>query len=149
MFLLPPSATTGRTDMGPSTDTLVLIPLVVVDSSQVSSFIVAKATADSVYLRLVRGDRYAYYGKTLDLDEISAEFVSIHMMMLDYMVFGHNEFRINDLELFKFPGASATNESRFISFDSAYFSETDIGQGRTNTAIAGWYPVNIYFCMDA
>lgn len=81
-------------------DTLALIPLVQDGIDQVYSFLACKVEEDSVKIRLLRGDSYAGYGTNFRLDTLSGEFVAMNCMILENMIFEHNEFRINDPKLF-------------------------------------------------
>lgn len=108
----PVSGTNARTSHVP--DTLAFIPLVLNGIDEVHSFLACAIEQDSVKIRLLRGDSYAAYGKTFNLDTLSAETVALECMVLEYKVFNHDAFRINDLELFLQSPAGTSNESRFL-----------------------------------
>ncbi len=113
---------TGRTEEGgggEEEDTLVFIPI---DdgTNQSIAFMGCLVGNDSVTIRLFRGDKYlAYAGERNDLEELSPELVALQNMVLDYLTIpGSDTFRINDLDLFKYPLWRSSNASRFIALDS-------------------------------
>lgn len=110
-------------------DTLAFIPLVQDGIDQVYSFLACKVEEDSVKIRLFRGDAYGGYGKKFKLDTLCSEFVAMHCMILENKLFGHEAFRVNDLQLFRKSPAGTSNESRFIYLKDVYDSTEN---GRTN-----------------
>jgi len=128
-IFFPPSNAQGRTNHVP--DTLAFIPLVQDGINQVFSFLACAIEEDSVKIRLLRGDSYPAYGKTFQLDTLSAETVAMQCMVLEYKIFGHDSYRVNDLELFHQSPAGTSNESRFIYLKD--LSDSTKGQNRVNS----------------
>lgn len=92
------SATAARG--GRSSDTVVIVPLVLSDTRYVNSFILAILNG-TTRLHLFRGDQYTNHRfGTLNTDSITAEKLSILIMLLDKEVFGYDQFLITDHNLF-------------------------------------------------
>jgi hypothetical protein len=93
-------------DSGPSKnfgggeDTVVFIPFLTDSLNQVTASLTCYANEDSIYLRMFNGDEYANYGMDFDMDRISAERVTLQLMMMETVALGHDSFQVNDGKLF-------------------------------------------------
>lgn len=90
---LPPS--------GEAADTIVLIPLVLANTSYVNSFISCRVN-NKVAIKLYRGRDYANYSFTKNTDSINAQKIALTCMDLEYETFQHNKFTIKDKKLLNY-----------------------------------------------
>ncbi len=92
----------GRDGEGSLTQTLVFTPVVLEDSNLVTSFFYSKIVGDSVELHLYRANDYDHfqYGN-MNADTLTAERLALKLMELNYVVFGHEEFKLTDSLLFR------------------------------------------------
>ena len=126
---------------------MALIPLVQDGINQVYSFLACSLGEDSVKIRLLRGDAYAGYGKTFQLDTLSAEFVAMNCMILEYRLFGHDSYRVNDLELFRQSPAGTSNESRFI-FIKDFIDSSKVERVHNGRTTDAYIPMWTTYCVD-
>ncbi len=84
-----------------STDTIVLIPLVLPDNSFVNGFIEAKISDTTTVFRILHKDDYVNFpfGDAIT-DEITADKLATVVMEFDKEVFNYDEFEILDRRLF-------------------------------------------------
>lgn len=96
-------------------DTIVIVPLVKIDSTRVTAFLACRVTNDSVNIKLYRADRFAAYPRSNSTDSLTSTFVAHQIMVLDYITFGYNTFKITDQRIFDYPNVrTASDSSRFL-----------------------------------
>lgn len=98
-FNTPPK---GGKGFATNRDTLVIIPLVKIDSSRVTAFLACAASDDSVVIRLFRADRFATYPISNNTDSLTSTFIAHQIMVLDYLTFGYSLFRVTDDRVFAY-----------------------------------------------
>ncbi len=86
---------------GNSTDTLVLVPLVIKNHKQVSGFLVCKAGKENIdVIDLVRTRFYEAYGFDNIVTKVTANAVVLQSLSFDQQIFGDSVFTIKDSRLF-------------------------------------------------
>jgi hypothetical protein len=98
----PPSHRGARnTATTPTADTIVYIPLAVPNTQFVNAFIQARM-GDSIHLSLHRGGEYANHGfGSLQDTAKNAEKLAVQCMLLNFIAFGHKDFKLLDNRLLK------------------------------------------------
>lgn len=97
-------------------DTVVIVPLVKIDSSRVTAFLACRVTDDSVKIKLFKAERFASYPISNNTDSLTSTFVAHQIMVLDYLTFGYNKFLIKDNRIFNYPNVpSAPDGSRYLN----------------------------------
>jgi len=81
-------------------DYCLLIPLVMEDQEQVHGAIGCKVTADSVFFTLLDGSQPESYNADSTVKGLNGRELSLTLMYLDSLVFGHNFFHIKDSAAF-------------------------------------------------
>ena len=100
IYNFPGAPVTDAESNGISKDTIIYIPLVLLNESHVNAFIYARLNGE-IQLQLHRGKNFASYGFGNLKDSTSnAERLALQIMMLDKKVFGHSEFKLLDKRLF-------------------------------------------------
>jgi hypothetical protein len=94
-----PANTASRLE---ASDYSVMIPLVWDDKPMVHSAIAAKVTSDSVYFTLMDGSNYADYNADSASRGMNGRQLSLTLMFLDNLVFGHVMFQVNDSASFPY-----------------------------------------------
>ncbi len=133
-FAITKKVTTNiRNSVVPENDTIVLVPLVLENTTYVNAMIACNV-GDSVTFTIVAGEDYANYGFHNIADSMSAQTLALTMMALDQNVFGHSDFEILDTRLFNYPNldtverfcriaphqAPSTNVMELISYMYCY-----------------------------
>jgi hypothetical protein len=107
---------------GGSSDTTVIIPLVLDSAKYVNAFILANTYSDSIEMQFYRNSDYQYlpFQTTTPSTVTTAEDFAIHMMVMDYNVFGDTSFSIKDKRLFNNSNnyKDTAHINRTISFGS-------------------------------
>jgi hypothetical protein len=81
-------------------DTLVILPLVLQNTDFVNSFL-ACSVGDSISIRLISARDYASFGFDNNTDSINGDRIALETMILEKIVFGHDEFELTDRRLLK------------------------------------------------
>ena len=89
------------TSSNQTTDTIVLIPLVLENTSYVNSFISCNVN-DTVQIKLYRGRDYSSYNFSKNTDSLTAHKIALTCMNLEYETFQHNVFNIKDKRLLNY-----------------------------------------------
>jgi len=109
--LIPKTAGYGVRTQGSKGDTIVIVPLVKLDSARVTAFLACRVNADSVQIKLFRADRYFKYPTSNSTDSLTSTFIAHQTMVLDYLTFGYDRFKITDKRIFNYPGVPAGKDS--------------------------------------
>jgi hypothetical protein len=122
-----------------SSEDLIFIPLVLQDSNQVHGALSCKVNGDSVYIRLIDGSNYSWYTAHPDSLGMNGEQVTLLLMKLDKVAFGHSLFRVTDSTAF---GVSVNSQAKYIKItDSAYNASNN------TSSIGHWeyYSTTLYY----
>jgi hypothetical protein len=103
------SSTSSSTTNG--VEDLILIPLVLQDSSQVHGALACNVNGDSISIRLLDGTQYNWYTAHPDSIGLNGEQVAILLMQLDKTTFNHNLFKVTDSTAF---GININKKSKYI-----------------------------------
>ena len=114
--LLTNPQTKGGRFSGTGDDTVVIVPLVKMDSSTVTSFLACTVNQDSVKIRLFRADQYDRYPISNSTDSLTSTMIASEFMFLDYQVFGYDMFRISDNRIFNYPNVGTRRDGSRLLF---------------------------------
>jgi hypothetical protein len=96
-----PGPNNPTTNTTPTNDTIVLIPLVLENTTYVNSFISCNVN-DTVGIRLYRGRDYSNHSFNKNADSLNAHKIALTCMNLEYETFQHNTFNIKDKRLLNY-----------------------------------------------
>lgn len=99
-----PTAPNGNEDV-------IFIPLALQDSNQVHGALSCKVNGDSVSIRLIDGSNYNWYTANPDSLGMNGEQVTLLLMKLDKVAFGHSLFKVNDSSAF---GISVNSRTKYV-----------------------------------
>lgn len=153
-------------------ETLVFIPIVKQDEHFVNGFFFSRIVGDSVELRLYRGVDYNLFpfGK-YDTSHVTAELITLQILLLEENVFGHRKYRLMDDRLFAKSRYDTTPASQFTTIELDT-SNLTVGAKKLPMWLCGYFPgpvatsgqchcgfecqhfntncmeCNVYYCMD-
>lgn len=97
------------------TDTLIVIPLVLENTSFVNSLIAVKMNND-IEMKLYRGDEYKDFDYGNSAAELNAEEFALSMMMYDKELFGTSDFTITDPHLFDYAKENSLKQDTTLQY---------------------------------
>jgi hypothetical protein len=96
-----PGSSNPTTSTTSTNDTIVLIPLVLPNTTYVNSFISCNVN-DTVGVRLYRGRDYSNHNFNKNADSLNAHKIALTCMNLEYETFQHNTFNVKDKRLLNY-----------------------------------------------
>ena len=148
-----------------STDTIVLLPMVLENDRKVNSFLACRINGEKLTIFMHRGRRYSLYDFTDNNQSITAKSLALQFMYLNKKVFGDSVFVINDTKLFSNSGkkkvikifpekvgaeTNRTNTWIFFNVERCYYIGDDGDQGQVVSVEPGGsnnYSTSEWFCL--
>jgi hypothetical protein len=130
-----PGTSNPTTSTTPTNDTIVLIPLVLPNTSYVNSFISCNVN-DTVGVRLYRGRDYSNHNFNKNIDSLNAHKIALTCMNLEYETFQHNTFNVKDKRLLNYRP------------DAKEPSKTTITIKPTTTTPTSWVTIFFYYDIE-
>ena len=120
-------------------DLLVIIPLILQNSSRVHGLLFCKIVIENISIKVIDGSMYKEYTANPDLVGMNGEQASLLVMKFDKIVFGHTYFKVIDSAAF---GISINPKTKYIKILD---SSAAVVAAPSPSNYWEWFSTTVYF----